>query len=184
MAFNRGDIGVEAIAVVLGGFLSGEFKLHLLKRAALTSSIGAIMSVFMLTIPVFLETGNQPGKLIQQWSRVFHHGHIKGPSIAILTGAVYAYAAWSKAAAGQPWRVFALAGATTVAIVPYTWTVMQGTNNRLFLTESQVRKGVDPSWADAERLVTRWGKLNAIRAFIPLAGCVIGLMGTCKMLIL
>ncbi|KAK4175384.1 hypothetical protein QBC36DRAFT_241279 [Triangularia setosa] len=158
-------IGVEAIAVVTGCFLSG-----------------AIMSVFLITIPVLIATTKQPAKLVNQWRCVYLSGHVKGPAIATTTGLVYVYAAWSKYAVGEQWRVFALAGATTVSIVPYTLTFMQGINNALFRADDMAGKGVEPSWADAERLVLRWGRLNAIRALIPLAGGIIGLLGTCKML--
>lgn len=141
------------------------------------------MSVWLLAIPVFVETTHQPKQLIQQWSRIYHHGHIKGPMIATVTGATFAFAAWAKGAAGQPWRVFATAGLVTVSIVPYTLTVMRNINNTLFFVEYETRKGRDPSWAEAVQLVNRWGKLNAIRALIPLTGGVLGLLGLCNILV-
>lgn len=141
------------------------------------------MSVFLITIPVLVETTTQPGKLVNQWRRVYLSGHIKGPAIAATTGLVYAYAAWSKYAAGEAWRIFAVAGLTTVSIVPYTLTFMQGTNNALFRADDLAAKGTEPARADAERLVRRWGKLNAIRALIPLAGGVLGLLGACKIVV-
>ncbi|KAL2131430.1 hypothetical protein VTI74DRAFT_5120 [Chaetomium olivicolor] len=158
--------GAEHIAVVTGCFLSG-----------------AIMSVFLITIPVLVETTKQPGKLVNQWRRVYLSGHVKGPAIATTTGLIYAYAAWSKHAAGEPWRVFAAAGLTTVSIVPYTLIFMQRTNNTLFRADDMASKGHEPPLAEAERLVKRWGVLNAIRALIPLAGGVIGLLGTCGLLV-
>lgn len=137
------------------------------------------MSVFMITIPVLVETTRQPGNLVNSWRKVYLSGHVRGPAIAGATGLIYAFAAWRKQAAGEPWRVFAVAGATTVSIVPYTLTLMQGTNNALFRADDLAVKGTEPAWAEAERLVIRWGRLNAIRALIPLAGGVMGLLGAC-----
>ena len=79
--------------------------------------------------------------------------------------------------------MFAVAGATTVSIVPYTLTFMQGTNSALFRADDLAVKGTEPAWSEAERLVLRWGRLNAIRALIPLAGGVVGLLGACGILV-
>jgi noranthrone monooxygenase len=142
-----------------------------------------MMSLFLVTIPVILETTNQPSKLLHRWSRIFYSGHIKGPAISIATGLIYGCAAWSKHAVDRPWRVFVVAGATTVGMVPYTWIIMQSTNNALFRAEAKSKEGNEGTWAEAERLVVRWSWLNAVRALFPLAGAVIGLLGTCKMLL-
>lgn len=141
------------------------------------------MSVYLLAIPVFVETAQQPKQLIRQWSRVFHHGHIKGPIIAIITGLIYGTAAWVKHSSGEPWRVFATAGLVTVSIVPYTLTVMRSINSTLFRVEAQMYNGAAPTQTEAERLVKRWGTLNAVRALIPLTGGVLGLLGTTKVLV-
>ncbi len=141
------------------------------------------MSVFLITIPVLVETTRQPGKLVNYWRKVYLSGHVRGPAIAATTGLIYAFAAWRKHTAGEPWRVFAVAGATTVSIVPYTLTFMQGTNSALFRADDLAVKGTEPAWSEAERLVLRWGRLNAIRALIPLAGGVVGLLGACGILV-
>lgn len=142
-----------------------------------------MMNLFLLTIPVFLETTPQTAQLLHQWSRVYYSGHRKGPAISIATGMIYGVAAWSKHAAGSPWRVFALAGVTTVSMVPYTWTMMQSTNNALFRAEARSKAGNEEGRGEAERLVKSWNRLNAGRALFPLAGAILGILGTCKLLV-
>jgi len=140
------------------------------------------MNLFLLTIPVLLETTHQTSQILSQWSHVFYSGHRKGPYISISTGLLYGYAAWSKHDAGESWRVFAVAGATTVAMVPYTWIFMMSTNNALFRAEARSKGGDSVSWVEAERLVQTWNKLNAVRALFPLTGAILGILGTCKLL--
>lgn len=141
------------------------------------------MNLFLLTIPVLLETTQQTSQLLHQWSRVFYSGHRKGPAISIATGLIYGFAAWSKYAAGSPWRVFALAGVTTVSMVPYTWIVMQSTNNALFRAEARSKSEQEQSWAEAESLVKAWNRFNAVRALFPLAGAILGILGTVKLVV-
>lgn len=141
------------------------------------------MNLFLLTIPVLLETTQQTHQLLHQWSRVYYSGHRKGPAISITTGLIYAYAAWSKYAAGSPWLVFAVAGATTVSMVPYTWIVMQSTNDALFRAEARTKSEQVQSWAEAESLVKAWNRFNAVRSLFPLAGAILGILGTVKLVV-
>jgi len=67
--------------------------------------------------------------------------------------------------------------------VPYTWIVMQGTNNALFHAEARSKNGNEGSWGEAEGLVKAWNLLNAVRALFPLAGAVLGMLGTCKLVL-
>ncbi|KIA75621.1 hypothetical protein HK57_00553 [Aspergillus ustus] len=158
------DVGVEAIAVITGSFLSG-----------------AMMSVYLLAIPSLFETTTDPGHLVRHWHRIFMNGHIKGPIISLTTTALYGLAALAKYNAGQKWGVFATAGATTIAMVPFTLTIMASTNEALFRMEAEVQKGRNPTWGEAERLVRNWSRFNLTRAFFPLAGAVLGLLATLKL---
>ncbi len=180
------SIGAEHIAAVTGCFLSGQemnSPNSLSQCKANVGHQGAIMSVFLITIPVLIDTTKEPARLVNHWRRVYLSGHVKGPAIAATTGLIHGYAAWNKHAAGEPWRVFALAGLTTVCIVPFTLTFMQSTNNALFRADDLAIKGTEPALAEAQRLVIRWGRLNAIRALIPLAGGVLGMLGACGILV-
>ncbi|KAL4789033.1 hypothetical protein BDV19DRAFT_383428 [Aspergillus venezuelensis] len=154
-------VGVEAIAVITGSFLSG-----------------AMMSVYLLAVPSLFDTTTDPGRLVRHWSRIYLNGHIKGPIISLTTTGLYGFAAVTKYWAGEPWGVFAVAGLTTISMVPFTLTIMVPTNNALFRLESEVKAGRTPAWSDAARLVRSWNRFNATRAFLPLAGSVLGLLGT------
>ncbi|KKK21811.1 hypothetical protein ARAM_004339 [Aspergillus rambellii] len=158
------QVGVEAVAVITGSFLSG-----------------AMMSVFLLTIPSVLETTTDPGQLLHHWARVFLNGHVKGPIICITTTFLYGLAAFTKYSAGEPWRVFAAAGIVTISMVPFTLVVIDPVNTALFRMESEAKKGTVAPWAVVEPLVQKWNRLNLTRAFCPLAGAVLGLLGTLKL---
>ncbi|KAK2767073.1 hypothetical protein FQN54_006392 [Arachnomyces sp. PD_36] len=163
------EISPEAAAVVTGSFLSG-----------------AMMGISTLTVPVLLDTASHPAQLVKQWVTVYHYGHRVYPGLAIATCALSGYAAYARHEAGQPWRVFGLAGLMTVSILPFTWTVMQATNNSLFRahrTQSQ-SGGREISWQEARKLVARWNWLHVVRSLLPLTGAVICLLGYCEKLVL
>ncbi|KAL4876811.1 hypothetical protein BJY04DRAFT_199292 [Aspergillus karnatakaensis] len=164
------DVGVEAAAVIAGSFLSG-----------------AIMSVYMLTIPALFESTSNPGQLVKHWTRIYLNGHYKGPVICLSTTALYGLATVSKYAAGENWKVFATAGALTTGMIPFTVALIVPTNNTLFRLEGQAKKDTGGSagasgvtWAEAEGLVRKWNRLNAIRSLFPLSGAVLGLMAILK----
>lgn len=141
------------------------------------------MNLSLLTIPVLMETTQQTSQLLHQWSRVYYSGHRKGPAISIATGLIYSFAAWGKFAAGSPWRVFALAGLTTVSMVPYTWIFMLRTNNALFRAEAQTKSGQEQGLGEALSLLKTWNRLNAVRALFPLAGAILGVLATCRLVV-
>lgn len=178
------DVGVEAIAVITGSFLSGMIlRSHPMAHLTDNRLAGAMMSLFLLTIPVLLESARDSPQLLHQWHRIFRRGHVQGPAISISTGLLYSYAAWSKGSGGGAWRLFAVAAATTVGMVPYTWIVMSGTNNALSRAVEGSKNASEENWAEAAKLVRAWGQLNAVRALFPLTGAVLGLMGACKLVV-
>ncbi|KAE8362108.1 Noranthrone monooxygenase [Aspergillus caelatus] len=159
-------MGTEYVAVLTGSFLTG-----------------VMMNLHLLTIPILIETTQQPAQLVHQWSRIFYSGHRKGPGIAIVTGALYGYAAWAKFSVGEPWHHWMVAAVTTVSMVPYTWMFMNATNTALFHAEDRFEKGsVEISLQESVRLVRKWDWLNTVRALFPLAGSVMGMLGVCGVL--
>ncbi|KAJ9660484.1 hypothetical protein H2201_006906 [Coniosporium apollinis] len=132
-------------------------------------------NLFLLTFPVLIETSPSTTVLLQQWKRIFLRGHIQGPALSVTTGLIYAYAAYAKSQQGQNWKGLAIAGATTVSMIPYTWTVMTGTNNKLWAAATGEAKLTVGS-REAQGLINRWSRLNAVRAMFPLAGGVLGLL--------
>lgn len=139
------------------------------------------MNVFLLTFPAVLETTTEPRQLLRHWSRIFLNGHIKGPVICLTTASLYAVAAVARFSTGDPWRVLAAAGLSTIGMVPFTLAVMQSTNSTLFWLDREARKGNVAARRDVERLITKWNQLNAIRALFPLAGAALGMLGSLEL---
>ena len=139
-----------------------------------------MMSLAAITIPVFLETSTESStNLLHLWACLYHYGHIYMPAISVTTTSLYAYAAWSKRAANiEQWRRYAIAGATTIAMVPFTWLIMDSTNNALFqLVASASGTLTSVKLETVQALIVRWALLHAARSLFPLAGAVLGLGG-------
>lgn len=141
-----------------------------------------MMNISLLTVPVILDTTTQPSQLLTQWVRVYHYGHQVLPGISITTCALYTYAAFRKRAAGHAWRAFAVAGLTTLCMLPFTWTVMKPTINALFAAEMESKAGRVASWDAAVGLVTTWTMMHTTRVLFPLTGAILGLWATLSQL--
>lgn len=136
------------------------------------------MSLFWMAVPVFLETTAEPSQLFHQWARMYYYGHRVLPTMAVATFLLYGYTAINRRAAGRPWSVFAVAGMTTVMMVPFTWIFMVPTNNTLFRLMVESKAAPVVSWDEAQELVTKWSWLHFVRSLFPLAGAILGLMAT------
>ena len=138
-----------------------------------------MMSLSLIAIPVLLDSTSQAPQLFHQWVRMYHYGHQVLPTMGVGTFLLYSYACTKRQSAKKPWSVFALAGVTTLAMLPFTWIFMVPTNNELFRLErvSQVEPLV-MGIAEAKTLVVRWGWLHFARSLLPLAGAIIGAVGT------
>jgi noranthrone monooxygenase len=128
-----------------------------------------MMNLFLLTIPLLLETSTSTTHLLRQWNLVFYKGHIQGPAISIATGLTHAFAAWKS---GD--QRFAIAGAITVSMIPYTWIFMRNVNNGLFAATEWADGVKEESSERVRQLVRNWSRFNAVRALFPLAGAVCG----------
>lgn len=139
-------------------------------------------SLSIVSVPVLLETATDSPQLLRQWSRMYHYGHLIMPSLAVDTLLLHACTALQLRALGKPWGVFACAGAVTIAIAPFTWTVMEGTNGKLF--ERLERAGAsskENAAADLQEvkgLVKHWSWLHLMRSMLPLAGTALAVVGT------
>ena len=137
------------------------------------------MSLSLMAIPVLLDTTTQAPQLFHQWVRMYYYGHQVLPTMAIGTFLLYSYTSAKKRGARKPWGLFAVAGVTTISILPFTWVFMVPTNNELFRlegvskTEPMVRGIVE-----AKELVVKWSWLHSIRSLLPLAGAIMGTIGT------
>ncbi|KAJ5206484.1 Protein of unknown function DUF1772 [Penicillium cf. griseofulvum] len=141
-----------------------------------------MMNISLLTIPVLLDTTPEPTHLIDQWVRVYHYGHRVLPALSLTTGLLYAWTVAQKIKAGRPWRIFALAGLTTMSMLPFTWTVMLPTNSTLFATQIANHAGKVVAFDVAVNLVNKWTLLHTSRALLPLTGTMIGWFGTLRQL--
>ncbi|KAI4159434.1 MAG: hypothetical protein LQ342_006604 [Letrouitia transgressa] len=152
-------IGTQATAVVTGAFLSG-----------------VMMSLSVIAVPVLLDTNTQASQLFQQWARIYHYGHLALPTLAIVVFFLYTYVSFNKRSAKQPWAGLALAGVTTLGVMPFTFIFMIPRNNELFRLESASK--IDPSVKgiiEARELVVKWSWLHFTRSLLPLTGAIIGL---------
>ncbi len=138
---------------------------------------GAMLSLSLMAIPVFFETTTEPAQLFHQWARMYHYGHRVAPTMALATSLLYAYTAIHKRAAGRRWVVFAVAGVTTMIMVPFTLIFMVPTNNTLFRLQAESKAAPVASLGEAQELVTKWSRLHVVRSLFPLAGAILGLMG-------
>ncbi|KAI0121116.1 hypothetical protein BJ170DRAFT_688201 [Xylariales sp. AK1849] len=148
-------IGVPATAVVLGSFLSG-----------------AMVSLSAFTVPVFLDTNNEPDHMLGQWASLYHYGHIYLPALCVTTCGLYGCAALGrKRADRRASQRYALAAISTMAMVPFTWMVMAPTNDVLFAlgaSGSGVELGL------VHDLVVKWAWMHTTRSMSPLFGAFLG----------
>ena len=141
--------------------------------------LGAMISLSLIAIPVLLETTTQAPQLFHQWVRMYHYGHQALPTMAVGTFLLYSYISIKKRSARKSWGLFALAGVTTLSILPFTLILMVPTNNELHRLEvvskaEPLVKGI----VEAKELVVKWSWLHLTRSMLPLAGAVIGAVGT------
>ncbi|KAL4951131.1 hypothetical protein BDW69DRAFT_186710 [Aspergillus filifer] len=182
------------------GTLSASPSLSTLKSTAVVSGSflsGAMITLSTITVPVLLDTTTHAPQLLHQWVRTYHYGHISLPTISAATAILYFYIAAAQSAKSQPWRKAALVGVLTLVMVPFTWVIMNGTNEVLF----GLQRGTEPflgeggngngSVVDVEAgagakatiegvrgLVVKWGWMHLVRSLFPLLAAVLGL-GIC-----
>ncbi|CAK4034461.1 Noranthrone monooxygenase [Lecanosticta acicola] len=171
------SICIPATAAVMAGtFLSGKRLDTGISIASILTDLtsgrsGAMMSLFLLTIPVIQDSSTSTTQLLRQWNLVFYKGHIQGPLIAIATGTVHILTAWRS---GE--RLFAVSGAITVSMIPYTWIFMRGVNDALFAASEWADEIKEGKSENLRQLVNSWSRFNAVRALFPLAGSIMGMI--------
>jgi hypothetical protein len=145
-----------------------------LLRGSTDDFTGAMMSLSLMAVPVMLDTMKDPPQLYHQWARMYHYGHQVLPGMAVTTLMLYGYIGMKKRAAKRPWTIFVVAGAVTVAMLPFTWIFMVPTNNKLFDLDAKSSGAVVTTVVEAQNLVRKWSWLHMARSMFPLAGAVIG----------
>ncbi|KAL4780402.1 hypothetical protein BJX76DRAFT_351027 [Aspergillus varians] len=125
----------------------------------------AMMNLSILDVPVLLDTSTSASGMVTQWCRIYYYGHKLYPTLCISTCLLYGHSGLGYQASGDPWRVYAIAGATTLAMVPFTWIFMQPTNNTLFRAQKLSKDGQELAIHEARRLLIKWGWLHLARSF-------------------
>ncbi|KAK7937313.1 uncharacterized protein PG986_014181 [Apiospora aurea] len=160
--------GLQSLALITGSFLAG-----------------AMASLSLVAVPVFVDTTETAEQLYIQWARMYHHGHLLLPALAVLTLLLYGHIGLVKRRVGRRyWRPWLVAGLVTVLMVPFTWVVMTPTNNALFRLETEAQAGSgllasSPGGLDEARaLVRTWSLMHLARTMFPLVGAVLGALAT------
>lgn len=117
------------------------------------------------------------------------------PPLAVTSALAYSYVAYSlrhTASAGKVAKLYLIAAATTISIVPFTFVVMCPLNRRLEAhatrDDAAEKEGKEEMAMSAEEeakraredqeipgLLQRWTCLNIGRSLFPLAGAAIGI---------
>ncbi len=133
------------------------------------------MGLSLIAIPLLLDSNTQTDQLLRQWVCLYNYGHRLLPAISIATLVTYAYVVYRKWTGGASWTSYAVAGALTVGIIPFTLIFMHSTNNLLFRLEEEI--GANPkvtTLENAQTLVTKWSRMHLVRSCFPLAGALLG----------
>jgi hypothetical protein len=137
------------------------------------------MSLCLVAVPVLLDTNTEAPHLLTQWARMYHYGHRIMPAMAISTLVLYGYTCAKRVGAKKSWSIFGLAGATTVGIIPFTLIFMVPTNDELFRLHAMSKESpFGPGIQGVRELVLKWTWLHGVRSLFPLAGAVMGTLGT------
>lgn len=133
------------------------------------------MGLSLIGVPILLDSNSQTDHLLRQWVCLFNYGHRLLPAISIATLLIYAYEVFNRWTGGESWISYAVAGALTVGIIPFTLIFMHSTNNLLFRLEDEIKTNPKVTSLDtAQKLVTKWSRMHLMRSCFPLAGALLG----------
>ena len=142
---------------------------------------GSGITYSLATIPAILKAPTPV--LLQQWRSVFTTGASIGAPLAIISFLNLGYVAFIKRnetinergtnSNSAEWKAYAFCGLITLAVLPFTLLVINGTNS-ILLAES-ASDGSKRSLADrrVRELVEQWGRLNALRCVFPFVGVMV-----------
>jgi hypothetical protein len=102
-------------------------------------------------------------------------GKVAMPIVAVISLSSFAYAAYGRSQRGQEWKRYATAGALTLAIVPFTFIFMAGTNQALMQVASGGAAAAVVNDDSVRALFTKWAGMNVVRSLLPLSGAVLGI---------
>ena len=133
--------------------------------ATLSSGLftGASIYINLVEHPARMQTGIRPA--LAEFAPSYHRATVTQVSLAVV-GFLSALIAW-RFRSDVRWLI---GGGLLVSVVPFTALVILPTNKRL----------LDPATANdldlAEKLLTRWGRLHAVRSVLSLASLLMFLL--------
>ena len=133
--------------------------------ATLSSGLftGASIYINLVEHPARMQTGIRPA--LAEFAPSYHRATVTQVSLAV-AGFLSALIAW-RSRSDVKWLI---GGGLLVSVVPFTALVILPTNKRL----------LDPATANdldlAEKLLTRWGRLHAVRSVLSLASLLMFLL--------
>ena len=119
-----------------------------------------------------------PELATKQWATLYYIGRARGPTISAAGLLAYLYLAFyasGRSVSPAEGYAYLAAGATTVAVVPYTFVAMMRTNNEIERLAGETEKAA-ASGDRVKYLVGKWYKLNLVRAVFPLSGFIVGML--------
>ncbi|KHJ33028.1 putative duf1772 family protein [Erysiphe necator] len=110
--------------------------------------------------------------LLSQWKGTYNLGSITSPPLALLSSSAMAYVSYyfRSSADGKLW---ALASAFAISIIPYTFIVVFPTNK--FLEEWHSIEGQGVERKDVDDKINEWAYKHSARTCLTLAGGLLAL---------
>ena len=133
--------------------------------ATLSSGLftGASIYINLVEHPARMQTGIRPA--LAEFAPSYHRATVTQVSLAV-AGFLSALIAW-RSRSDVKWLI---GGGLLVSVIPFTALVILPTNKKL----------LDPATANdldlAEKLLTRWGRLHAVRSVLSLASLLMFLL--------
>ncbi|KAL7629768.1 hypothetical protein AAE478_001291 [Parahypoxylon ruwenzoriense] len=134
---------------------------------------GSIAALSICAIPAILQTGATADGLLRGWYLQFNRGMYYIPTTGAFIALNYLYLAQQHRGQGLEWRGYAAGAVANLLLAPFTLAFIGATNATMIAAKDGAGK---PLSQEAVRgLVAKWGNLNAVRIFMPLAGAALGL---------
>ncbi|OTB10020.1 hypothetical protein K445DRAFT_323415 [Daldinia sp. EC12] len=134
---------------------------------------GNITALSICGVPAILASGTTAEGLLRGWALQFKRGASYMPTTAAAIALSYVYLAFRHRGRGLEWRGYAAGALSNVLLIPFTLIFIGGVNNKMLAANEGTGKQL--SQETVRHLIATWGKLNAVRIFMPLAGAALGL---------
>ena len=134
-----------------------------------------MVKIMAVVIPCLIATTSEAQTLLTTWNVLCEYSDKVKPPLTIVGSLLYSYTSWMRHRVGTgaaPWWPFAVAAVLTLAIVPFTLTVMAPMCNTLFQNKTATKMSRD----EAVIAVQHWTRLHTVRTLLPVTGAVLGFM--------